>query len=91
MKLSPPGDDAYFERSPASLGLLVQQNKTRHSLKGDFRLYSLYDKRVTRTAQTLADLPGHQYVNLASLFMDAELQDRAQSIRERILQLGDSL
>ena len=91
MKLSPPGDDAYLEPSPASLGLVVKQNKTRHSLKRDFRLYSLYDRRVTRTAQWWPIFLDHRHVNPVSLFMDAELQDRAQSIRERILQLGDSL
>jgi hypothetical protein len=70
-----------------SLELDFHENKTRHSLNQNFPLYSRVRIKVTRSREIdLAD------VNLeTSCLMDAELRDRAQTIRERILQLGDSL
>jgi len=70
-----------------SLELDFHENKTRHSLKQNFPLYSRVRIKVTRSREIdPAD------VNLeTSYLMDAELRDRAQTIRERIIQLGDSL
>ena len=71
----------------ASLELVFHENKTRHSLKQNFPLYS----RVRITVTMSRDTDPADVNPETSYLMDAELRDRAQAIRERILQLGDSL